>query len=228
MAIGVRPARVSAVIRATDGRGWAYASAALGLALSEAANVAHTFVPPAGASMAWRPSAGPVIGSAVWPALVYLVIEMLARVPWPALRPGGRWDTAAIVPAVIRWGGSGLVGSVAAIVSYRHMSALLSAWGEDQVVATLGPLAIDGFMVMATAALLVTRPAPDPDPTAESSESTDPTLTRLLQDIAAEVLPARPTAEAIRRHLGVGAKRARALRDLLRQPDPTAAVESQS
>lgn len=209
-------------MRATDGRGWAYVSAALGLALSEAANIAHTLVVPPAGAVAWRPSAGPVIGAAVWPALVYLVIEMLARVPWPPLRREGRWVPDAIVPALIRWGGSGLVGSVAAIVSYRHMAGLWAAWDGDPVVATLGPLAIDGFMVMATAALLVTRPVPDPEPTAEVE---DPTLGRLLQAIRDGLLPERPTGEAIRRHLGVGSARARALRDFIRQPASTAAVE---
>ncbi|GAA2355727.1 DUF2637 domain-containing protein [Dactylosporangium salmoneum] len=60
---------------------------------------------------------------------------------------------------------------VAAVVSYRHLSGLFRHYGEDPLTATLGPLAVDGLMVMAAAALLTaqTRPAavvaePEPQP----------------------------------------------------------------
>src|SRR5690606_65095 len=48
------------------------------------------------------------------------------------------------------------VASVAAVVSYRHLSGLLSHYGEDPLTVAIGPLAVDGLMVVATGALLAT------------------------------------------------------------------------
>ncbi|MFE9204265.1 hypothetical protein [Micromonospora sp. NPDC007230] len=45
---------------------------------------------------------------------------------------------------------------MAALVSYRHLSGLLGHYGEDAVTVTVGPLAVDGLMLMATGALLAT------------------------------------------------------------------------
>jgi hypothetical protein len=45
------------------------------------------------------------------------------------------------------------VAIVAAFVSYRHQSGLLAHYGEERIVAFLGPLAIDGMMIMAAGAL---------------------------------------------------------------------------
>jgi hypothetical protein len=43
---------------------------------------------------------------------------------------------------------------VAAFVSYRHLSGLLVHYGEDPIVTVVGPLAIDGLMIMAAGALI--------------------------------------------------------------------------
>lgn len=193
----------------TSGRGWAYAGAVAGAAVSLAANVAHAFVPPAGA-MAWSPPAGAVISAAWWPIALLIALEILIRVDWP---DGWQWVLG-------RYAGLAPVAAVAAVVSYRHLSGLLASYGtEDTVTRTIGPLAIDGLMVMATLALMASRPAPVPDPIATEP---DPIRARLLQAIAAAELPARPSADAIRRHLKIGAATARRLRDSLR----TGAVET--
>jgi DNA binding protein with HTH domain len=130
------------------GRGWAYLGALVGAGASVAANVAHSYVPPAGAAPGWSPHVGAVVGAVFWPVALLVAIEVLAQVGWPT---GGRW-------LVIRFGGLGPVAAVAAVVSYRHLSGLLSFYGEDRITATVGPLAVDGLMVMATGALLATRP----------------------------------------------------------------------
>jgi hypothetical protein len=80
-----------------------------------------------------------------WPVAVVVSLEILARVDWP---DGLRWT-------LLRFGGLAPVGLVAAVVSYRHLSGLLAWYGEDVVTATLGPLAVDGLMVLASGALLV-------------------------------------------------------------------------
>jgi hypothetical protein len=133
----------------STGRGWAYAGALLGAGVSVAANVAHSYVPPAAAGPGWSPHTGAVVGAVFWPVALLVAIEVLARVPWPN---AARWT-------VVRFGGLGPVALVAAVVSYRHLSGLLSYYGEDGITSTVGPLAVDGLMVMATGALLATGTA---------------------------------------------------------------------
>jgi hypothetical protein len=69
------------------------------------------------------------------------------------------------------------VGVVAAVVSYRHLSGLLAFYGEDALTATIGPLAVDGLMVMATGALIATgttRPAAEPDTRTDTEPEIQP------------------------------------------------------
>lgn len=142
------------------GRVWAYAGAFLGGAVSIAANVAHSYVPPTGLSANWTPQAGAVVGAIFWPVALFVAIEILARTSWPT---GKRW-------AALRFLGLLPVAAVAALVSYRHLSGLLNFYGEDQLTAAIGPLAVDGLMVMATGALLATgarRTAVEPAPRVE-------------------------------------------------------------
>jgi hypothetical protein len=129
-----------------SGRGWAYVGAILGGTVSIAANVAHSYVPPTGAAADWSPQVGAVIQAIFWPIALFVVTEMLARVAWPE---GWRWIVA-------RFAGLLPVALVAAFVSYRHLSGLLAYYGEDKLTTMFGPLAVDGLMVMATAALLAT------------------------------------------------------------------------
>jgi hypothetical protein len=128
------------------GRGWAYSSLGLGGIGSIAANVAHSYVPPADAPTGWQPHAGAVVSAIVWPVFLFFAIEMLARVAWPR---GAWW-------ALLRFGGLVPVALVAAFVSYQHLSGLLAFYGEDALTVRIGPLAVDGLMVMATGALIAT------------------------------------------------------------------------
>jgi hypothetical protein len=132
------------------GRRWAYLGAALGAAVSIAANVAHSYVPPPRADDHWSPPAGSVVGAVFWPIILFVVIETFARNPaangwWLALKVLG------LVPVAI----------VAAVVSYSHMSGLLASFLiEDDFTIRFGPLAVDGLMVMATGMLIMTSPRP--------------------------------------------------------------------
>jgi hypothetical protein len=134
-----------AIRHMSRGKRWAYTGTIIGGGISIAANVAHSFVAPPGGPDGWAPMPGAVIGSMFWPILLFVAIEILVRVVWPA----GKWWT------VLRFGGMIPVIGVAGLVSYRHLSGLLLHYGEDAIVAYSGPFAIDGLMVMATAALLV-------------------------------------------------------------------------
>jgi hypothetical protein len=131
-------------VRWGSGRFWAYVGVVLGGSVSLAANYAHTYVPPAGASQSWSPPAGAVVTALCWPALLFVAVEILVRTEWPGQ---SRWFVA-------RYLGLLPVAGVAAFVSYRHLSGLLAFYGEDTLTSTIGPLAIDGLMIMATGALL--------------------------------------------------------------------------
>ncbi|HET8661183.1 MAG TPA: hypothetical protein VFM55_19570 [Micromonosporaceae bacterium] len=130
----------------TTGRGWAYLGALLGGAASIAANVAHSYVPPEAAPPGWAPQSGAVIGAVFWPLALFVAVEIFARTAWPA---GRRW-------VLLRFAGLLPVAGVAAVVSYRHLSGLLSFYNDDALTVLIGPLAVDGLMVMATGALIAT------------------------------------------------------------------------
>ncbi|MFG1926850.1 hypothetical protein [Cryptosporangium sp. NPDC048952] len=135
---------------------WAALAAFLGgVVLSVSANVAHTFHPSEALRQAGVPAAfgvpgtfvpdpGAVVAAACWPLLLLGAVEVVVRVPWP---PGVWWGLA-------RYGGAVLVALIAAYMSYRHMSGLLRVYGEDRLGAGLGPLAVDGLMVVSGFALL--------------------------------------------------------------------------
>jgi hypothetical protein len=141
------------------GRTWAYTGAILGGAVSIAANVAHSYVPPTDAPTGWHPHTGAVVGAVFWPLALFVAVEIFARITWPT---GQRWTA-------LRFLGLLPVALVAAVVSYRHLSGLLAYYHEDALTATIGPLAVDGLMVMATGALIATSarriaaPVPMPD-----------------------------------------------------------------
>jgi hypothetical protein len=282
------PAAQSAPSRA--GRGWAYTGTILGVVTSVAANIAHTYVPPTTgpATTAWTPEPGAVIGALFWPLALLVASEVLARKRW-----AGPFARVVGIAAVL------LVGTVAAVISYMHMHGLLLHYQETPLAAAIGPLAIDGLMLISSLALVAkdaptTEPTPadrtpiepapvepipqpaDPTPiepvpaepdrttavpingstpnghphpingsttgtpdridvrsvpitettgsttqgTDRSSRSTAPIarpadVQRARDAIRAQLLPDRPTAEAIRRHLGISPAYARATREAL-------------
>lgn len=131
------------------GRTIAYVGGLLGIVASIAANVAHSYVVPPGEPDTWTPPAGSVVSAIFWPLALLLAIEIMVRVEW---LDDWYWQ-------LIRWGGLSIVALVAAIVSYRHMSALLDSYPNEEWITTLiGPLAVDGLMVLSAGALLATRP----------------------------------------------------------------------
>ncbi len=131
--------------------------------VSIAANVAHSYVPPAAAPTGWSPQPGAVVGAVFWPVALFMAVEIVARTMWPA---GRRW-------VLLRYAGLLPVAVVAAMVSYRHLAGLLGFYGEDVLTARIGPLAVDGLMVMASAALVAAaarRVAKANQPPAEPGE----------------------------------------------------------
>lgn len=133
------------------GRAWATAGFILGVAVSVAGNVAHTWHPDpavlaaAGATASnYQPPAGSMAFAAFFPIALLVTVEILARVRWPR---GLGWQAAKFL-------GASIVAAVAAVVSYIHLHGLLLAYGEDGITALIGPLAVDGLMVVAGFAVL--------------------------------------------------------------------------
>ncbi|MGW4462191.1 DUF2637 domain-containing protein [Micromonospora sp. NPDC004704] len=143
-AVSVAP--VTGEVKRSGGRGWAYLGVLLGGVVSIAANIAHTYLPPTGAGSGWSPEPLAVVFSVFWPIALFVAVEILARTPWKA-----GWQSV-----LLRFVGVLPVALVAALVSYRHLSGLLAHYGEDALTSALGPLAVDGLMLMASAALIVT------------------------------------------------------------------------
>ncbi len=117
---------------------------ALGSLVSVAGNWLHAWLPAATHPANWSPTLATQVGAAVWPVALLVAVEVLSRTPWP----GGRaWG-------IVRIGGVGVVAAGSAVISYGHIHAVLKSWGYDELGAGVGPLVIDGLMVISGFALL--------------------------------------------------------------------------
>jgi hypothetical protein len=112
-------------------RGWARVGLYGGLLLSLAGNEAHVW---GDGSPGW----GPAAASVIWPGLLFVALHISLH-----MGPGRGWA---------KWVGLGSVAAFSGAVSYWHLSSVLHAWGYG-VLSWLGPLAIDGLMVMSTVVL---------------------------------------------------------------------------
>ncbi|MFI1920529.1 DUF2637 domain-containing protein [Nocardia sp. NPDC020380] len=168
---------------------------------SVATNVLHTFLPtvhmPTGVVLAVAAR----LGSAIWPIGLVLSIEVLSRVGW---RRGPGWSLA-------RFGGAGTVAIGSAVISYSHVRDVLLAWGYGHPAAEVGPLTLDGLMVVCGFALLSLTPqratesahrdAPNPAVLhgghVTARKLTVPQEVSLATQIEAIGEPVRPVAERV-------------------------------
>lgn len=125
--------------------GVAYLSLGVGAGVSIAGNVADTY--RTSLSVGHSPDGLDITISAFWPAAVLLAIEMFVSRLWPR----------AAAMQTVRWVGSLGIGFVAMYSSWHHLSDLLASRGQDNLVAAIGPLAIDGLAIMATGLILSSR-----------------------------------------------------------------------
>ena len=125
-----------------SGRRWGRGGLAFGASLSLMGNVAHTCLVSSSVSLWLR-----LPLAVVWPVALFVGIEILVRVIWRRnlIDVAGRF--LLILP----------VSTVAAVVSYQHLHALMRLAGEDGFSALIGPLAVDGLMLGSTVALLAIR-----------------------------------------------------------------------
>lgn len=115
-----------------------------GTVVSVAANVLAARIPPDAAPHDWTPRVDTQLGSAVWPLALLLSIEVLARVAWPK---GFIWGLA-------RFGGLTIVAAGAFVISYQHINHVLASWGYEWLSQGVGPLVIDGLMIICGVAML--------------------------------------------------------------------------
>lgn len=165
---------------AKSGRRWAYLTLFLMLALSIAGNIAHTVhIDPS-------PSALSIIRAVIWPVGLFLAIEMFMRVPWEQ----------KVAHHLVRWIGILLPAGLAALVSYRHLRGLMLSDGEGMLEASVGPIVIDGLMLMATLGLLLTRP--------QAQEDVKPVV-RTAAQVVTEAVPALSLADVLPQPRQLGA-----------------------
>ncbi|HWU12107.1 MAG TPA: DUF2637 domain-containing protein [Streptomyces sp.] len=117
---------------------------AFGSVVSVAANWLAAWLPASDMPEGWSPTIAAQVGAAVWPVALLLSVEVLSRTAW---QDGRAW-------LVVRLGGSAVVALGSAVISYGHVRAVLLDWGYDHLGASVGPLVIDGLMVLCGFALL--------------------------------------------------------------------------
>lgn len=117
---------------------------AFGSLVSIAANVLAAWLPAGDMPPEWAPSLASQLGAGVWPLALLVSVEVLSRVAWPS---GWLW-------LLVRFGGVAAVGLGSALISYGHIHDVLLSWGYDPLGAGVGPLVIDGLMVVSGFALL--------------------------------------------------------------------------
>ncbi|MEO6088415.1 MAG: hypothetical protein ABIQ18_35410 [Umezawaea sp.] len=117
---------------------------AFGSLVSVAANVLAAWLPAGDNPPGWSPSIATQVGAAVWPVALLVSVEVMSRTAW---RAGWHWT-------LVRIGGVGVVALGSGVISYGHIHAVLIGWGYDRLGAGVGPLVIDGLMVVSGFALL--------------------------------------------------------------------------
>ena len=155
-----------------DGRAWGYIGTVVGATISIAANLGSALTRPhwVPAGQAWTPDAVAVITAPIWPALLFIAIEVLTKTNWPQLDENDKGRGRQVFWLAYRFLGVLPVGIVAGVISYQHLSQLLgdavasyvqqpgheeSWWTHFE--AWFGPVAIDGLMVLSAGALLLER-----------------------------------------------------------------------
>jgi hypothetical protein len=152
------------------GKGLAWVGMLIGFSVSVAFNIADEFV------RTTQPDFGALFLGFFWPFTLLFATEVMARIDWPK-----HW-----VWVVVRVAGLAPVALVAAWLSYWHLEHVISHYGEQSFSAHIAPFAIDGLMLMCSAALLapaavakaatrVPAPAPAVEPAVPARQRPDVT-----------------------------------------------------
>lgn len=90
-----------------------------------------------------EPGVGAIISAVIWPAALFVAIEIMLHTPWVSSRRDN----------LVRWVGLLGVAFIALYVSYWHLVHVLDNYGYDAVASHAAPLAVDGLLAMSTLAL---------------------------------------------------------------------------
>lgn len=123
---------------------WALAGFGLGSAVSVGFNLQSAWLPRPGHGPDWAPSIASQAAAIVWPLTLIVSVEVLSRVAWPS---GKGW-------ALVRYSGILAVALGSATISYGHIYEVLIAWGYHRHQAIVGPLVVDGLMLISGFALV--------------------------------------------------------------------------
>lgn len=154
-------------------RALAWLTFVIGILVSIAGNIGHA------ASDGMKP--GEWAGAAFWPTALLLSVEILVRVRW---QPEKRWMVARFTGLIV-------VSIVAAILSYLHLRSLLIFWQYGGFQGSIGPLAVDGLMLIAASALLsISKEAPADTPRVETTQpESKPAAVLAMVNEAEQVFP---------------------------------------
>lgn len=92
----------------------------------------------------WTPGFGPQLGAAVWPIALIVTVEVLTRARW---RRTWLWN-------LVRYSIGILVALGSFTISYAHIHGVLTTWHYHWLSAGIGPLVLDGLMIISGLALL--------------------------------------------------------------------------
>ncbi|MGH3784750.1 MAG: hypothetical protein ACRDR6_10830 [Pseudonocardiaceae bacterium] len=134
------------------GRLVAWCGFVFGSVMSVAANVLHTWLPATHEPVGWWPGLAPQIGAATWPIALLISVEALSRITWPT---GVLWGLA-------RYAGAGTLAFSSALISYGHLRDVLVTWHYGVIPAAVGPLVLDGLMVVCGFGLLAIKTTQQP------------------------------------------------------------------
>lgn len=169
--------------------GYWYALIGFGLGSLEsvAFNVLAAFLGPAGYTFElWQSLLPALLGAAVWPIALLVSVEVLARVEW---EPHWGWW-------FVRVGGILLVAVASAVISYGHIHAVLKFWKYGLLEAAVGPLVIDGQMLISGFALYtIGRATRAAQPASRESAAEPPSATSHTP-----IVPARPVPSGGQEH----------------------------
>jgi hypothetical protein len=117
---------------------WALAGFSLGSLVSVGFNLQSAWLHNPSPSLASQAAA------VVWPLTLIVSVEVLSRVSWP---DGKGWK-------FVRFSGIVAVALGSATISYGHIYDVLIAWGYERHQAIVGPLVVDGLMLISGFALV--------------------------------------------------------------------------
>jgi hypothetical protein len=147
-------------------KGVAWVCFLFGTVVSVAFNVMDSFIPPVGAPAGWTPGLWVIVFAATWPLALIGSVELLARLGWS--------DT--IFAKIVRYGVMSAVAVFAAVISYQHIREVLLSWRYNELSANVGPLVIDGLMILAGYAMVMGSKNGEAKPSPKTSTQAAPEL----------------------------------------------------